>query len=177
MTGPPTELDAIPLQQHKVLSRRGEHVGFIGQKIGTRSSRRDQHTHPGIEFAPAKYQCSACRWFEPSLWIVDPDSDIVRFNDKDVEIEREPATGKRRYVYQSSGMSAVPNEVERAAVYVFATPAEVVRAMTIVNRTSEYYIPEASIELLNVAADILDEFDELYDNLVDPLDRRHKIRS
>jgi hypothetical protein len=167
----PPLVEGVPVQTYDLLTRRDETITFDGQVLATATSHRDEHTHPGIKFAPPKWQCSACRWFRPTLWLVSPDS-VVTSKDKNGNVLRvRPMTDERRYIVQSSGMSAVPGEIERSAVQLLSSVFEVIRSLTITNR-GPVFLPDASVAMLSKAADVDPHLDAVYDKLIDPLDRR-----
>jgi hypothetical protein len=168
----PPLVHSLPLKEYDIISRRGEMVTFRGQLLATASSQRPDHTHPGLKFAPRKWQCSACRWFRPTLWLADPEVPIVCVDAEGRDVWTKTVTdgNERRYVVQSSGMSIVPGEIERSAVQVLSSVYEVVRSLTITNR-GPVFIPDASVAMLNKAGDYDPHIDAVYDLLIEPLDR------
>lgn len=170
----PPLVDGIELREYDILSRRGETVHFRGQLLATAKSQRAEHTHPGLRFAPPKFQCSACRWFRPTLWLADPATTIVCTDADGRELwTKTVIDNSRRYIVQSSGMSAVPDEIERSAVQVLGSIFEVVRSLTITNR-GPAFLPDASVAMLDKAAEFDSHIAAVYDALIDPLDR-HRV--
>lgn len=171
-------LAEVPARQYEILTRAHGIVKFTGKLIASTTSHRPEHTHPGIEFAPRKYQCSACRWFRPSLWVLTNGIvehwTYVNGQHRPTRTDAYDMTGGHFvYVLQTSGISIVPEETERSAVTVSEEIASIIRTLVVTVRSEQPYLPEASLEMLAQAADLLPPVNTVYDTLIAPLDRRH----
>lgn len=175
MGGPPA-VDEILVadratETYVLNDKMGAHVTFVGQELGQANSHRKIHTHPGLQHAPKKWQCSGCRYFRATIYAVDPEAVVTVTGENGDVIRTYPPGSWRRYIVQTSGLSNIPDETERSTVYIFTSPVEVIRALTVTTRGPQPYLPEAAIDAISQAADVDPAFDAVYDALVDPLDR------
>jgi hypothetical protein len=127
---------------HEVEGRDGEITRILGRQLAHGTSHRAEHSHPVAEspdshhterFALRSERCSACRWFEVSIYAVDADvvehctCNAAHDCEHTDECGTEPASG--RYLVVTAGRTQVPGEVNfRRAVYT-DSPYEVIELL------------------------------------------------
>lgn len=149
---------------YHLLGRSGVEV-VHGRLIGFATSHRDQHNHPGHEFAPVinaetnrRAHCNACRWFEVRIIreyeveLVDPDGP-----------RDEPELRFVGYVVHTLGGSAVPNDTTYCRVARTESPYDVVELLT-VRRDDTVALPGHSARALAQAAHYDDAVANAYVN-------------
>lgn len=111
-----------------------------GRLIGFASSHRDEHSHPGHDFAPQlspdtqrRQHCNACRWFEVRI-IRDVDG---------------------TYAVHTMGPSVIPGDITLCRLARTESPWEVVELLT-VRRDGSVTLPGHSARALAQAA-LVDE--------------------
>src|SRR5688572_19020770 len=95
--------------------RDGAPVRVRGQLLAFGTSERDEHSHP-TEFAARSERCSACRWFEVNIALVEAEiasDDCTCFSspngDHEASCGLEPPSG--RYLVVTAGRTVVPEEM------------------------------------------------------------------
>jgi hypothetical protein len=132
------------MKQIDLLGRDGEPFSFTGAKLGHGSSARNHHNHNTSidEFAPQRYRCSGCRWFEVDIYL----------------------TAEDRYVVHTTGVSVVPGESRLSRISVTESPFEVIELLTVRKKNEEPFITTQSARALAQAAEVDDGIREAYIN-------------
>jgi len=144
--------------EHTVLGRDESPVTFRGWLLGRATSRERAHTHRG-EFAPPGYRCRRCRWFEVTIYRVDP------------AVPADPpwtAGEPPAYVVHTLGRSAVPEELTFARVAEAETAHKIMQLLVSYGRRggderTGPRLPEASARAIERAADADPELSAAYD--------------
>jgi hypothetical protein len=141
--------DKVPLptrirpasQLHTLVGRDGHVAEFIGRKLAVASSRETEHWRHTSAFAPKKWRCSACRWIEIELFLLE-----------------DPDLPQKRYVVYTRGCSQVPEEKTFARVAFADDAYDVLRLMTQWRGRSgqedKPVLPEVNLIALEDAADL-----------------------
>lgn len=120
---------------------------FEGDLLGSGTSHSADHSHPGgfISRTPVngrRASCSACRWFEVSLyWDVDAG----------------------QYVVHTIGRSIVPEEIDYARIARTHSPYEVLEFLT-VRQPGNVFIASPSLHALAQAAHLDEGIRDAYVN-------------
>jgi hypothetical protein len=122
---------------------------FNGEVLGQAGSYDPRHTHTG-DFLPdtqsvpgsKKLSCSACRWFEVTL-----------YDDHDAD----------EYVVHTVGRSILPGEIDYARVSRTSSAYEVVEILTVRQKGSTF-IAAPSLRALAQAAAVDDDMRDAYVN-------------
>lgn len=114
-------------------------------RLGHRTSKRMSHYHhEGVEYAPRKHRCSACRWFEVALFRTETD-----------------------YVLWSCGHTVVPGENSRILIERTSNEWRIVELMT-VRKGETAFIPSPSAGVLADAAKLDEGIRDAYVNRATP---------
>lgn len=145
-----------------IVGRDDEIIGFNGTFLAFASSKRDMHDHNvqhvvydnGQSYAPPRSRCSACRWFEVTIYRVNeefilPEGASVGIIDDMSDYEVIDRRG--RYLVVTAGVSVVPNEVIMRRTSWTDSPYEVVELLT-QRRGSRPFLPTPSARALSQAA-------------------------
>lgn len=128
-------------QLHTLVGRDGHVSEFLGRKLATNSSREQDHWRHTSAFAPKKWRCSACRWIEIELFLLE-----------------DPDISDKRYVVYTRGCSQVPDEKTFARVAYASDAWEVLRLMTQWRGRSgqedKPVLPDVNLVALEDAADL-----------------------
>ena len=116
------------LREWTVRTTTGDATTFTGQLLGLGTSAQDYHQHPE-DFAPRGTRCSACRWFEVTIYRTDGDADA-------------------RYVVHTIGRSAIPGEEDRHNVTWTDAPDEIIEVLTQRTRGAAPTLPSPSARAL-----------------------------
>jgi hypothetical protein len=118
--------------------RDGAPVRVRGQLLAFGTSERDEHSHP-TEFAARSERCSACRWFEVNIALVEAEiasddctCDMHEING--IPAHRpmcglEPPSG--RYLVVTAGRTVVPEEMNFRRAEFTDSPYEVVELLRV----------------------------------------------
>jgi hypothetical protein len=129
-----------------------EPVTFKGVLLAHESAHEDEHPHNG-DYAPPRWKCRACRWFEVTLYRVMDDE--------------QPR--QHMYMVHTRGMTIVPNEIIFARAAWANSPYQVLELLTQWRRgavRSTPMIPQISQDLLDRAADHDPELSEALDRWI-----------
>lgn len=124
---------------------------FSGVTLGHGTSREQWHSHDrhnddgGDAYAPRGTRCSACRWFEVTIYGVNPDSN------------------EAKYLVVTRGPSIVPGEMTYDRVTWTDSPFEVIELLTI-RHAGTPVLPRPSARALAQAATFDDEIRDAYEN-------------
>lgn len=121
---------------------------FDGCVIASSTSKQAHHPlliHDEGEYAAEGTRCSACRWF-------------------DITIYRNLSEGG--WVVQTVGRSIVPGEDDRYRVHLCETPRAVVTALA-QTRDNNVYLPKVAQRALDEAADNDDRLAPLVDQILE----------
>jgi hypothetical protein len=136
-----------------VLPTRDGPATVRGRLIGFASSHRDDHNHPGHEFAPItnietnrRAHCTACRWFE--VRIIQEYDDNYDPSRVDVPHVDSLCVG---YVVHTLGGSVVPDDTIFCRLARTESPYEVVELLT-VRRDGQVMLPGHSARVLAQAS-------------------------
>lgn len=150
---------------HRVYDRDNVIVEFWGRQIGYASSLRDVHAHDaGTEthpiFTNRGERCSACRWFEVRIFVVDhaytDDCTCdVRATEANPDPEHDHDCGQTeregRYLTATYGMTIVPGETPKRRCVWTDSPYRVLEVLTQRNHATTF-IPSTSAHALAEAA-------------------------
>lgn len=133
MTGDPKST----LSEFHLVGRSGETLEFTGIRLGHNTSHQEAHGHPP-EFAPKGSKCSACRWFEVSIYRrFDTDGTDFAPND---------------YVVHTIGASIVPGEQRFSRISITSSAFEVIEFLTVRKVGEDPFITVQSSRALAQAA-------------------------
>lgn len=116
---------------------------FTGRPLGFGTSRRDNHSHYPRNFAGKGEKCSACRWFEVTLY------ERVRSDDG---AGSDPGGTVSDYVVHTVGGSDVPGEHRLSRVEFTTSAFEVIELLTVRHPGKEPFIAVQSQRALAQAA-------------------------
>src|SRR5688500_10123113 len=114
--------------------RDGAPVRVRGQLLAFGTSERDEHSHP-TEFAARSERCSACRWFEVNIALVEAEiasDDCTCFSSTgahEASCGLEPPSG--RYLVVTAGRTVVPEEMNFRRAEFTDSPYEVVELLRV----------------------------------------------
>lgn len=117
---------------------------FQGRVLGFATSEDNRHTHPDDRVAAAGERCSACRWFEITLYETDPE-----------------LSDDARYLVFTRGATVVPGEQHFDKLTWVESPLEIIEVLT-VRQDGKPSIPKPSGRALAQAADRNDEVRRAY---------------
>lgn len=138
------------LKQFKLVGREGDEFAFTGIRLGHETSYQDQHTHHPRRAAAKREKCSACRWFEVSIY--------RRYATEGIDFETEPPTifqidpEPGDYVVHTVGASNVPNEQRLSRIAVTESAFEIVELLTVRKIDEQPFITVQSSRALAQAA-------------------------
>jgi hypothetical protein len=141
-----SQVDTIELQRED-----GTRYRFVGERAASVSSHREAHTHQFADrerpqYAPRGERCSACRWIEVLIYLVNEWLDGA---------DDEGNSG--RYLVVTRGMTVVPGEREFRRTVATDSPYEVVELLTVRRNHSgrdDAYIPSSNARALSRAAEL-----------------------
>ena len=132
----PNAIDTQPTE-FTVEGRHGVPVTFRGVLLASASSHQDEHRHRG-DYAPKRWPCGACRWFEVALYRVVDD--------------QQPH--ERVYMVHTRGMTIVDDEIIYARAAWAETPYEILQLLTQWKTNSDGpMLPSVSLDALYEASD------------------------
>ncbi len=132
------------LKQFKLVGREGDEFAFTGIRLGHETSYQDQHTHHPRRAAAKREKCSACRWFEVSIY--------RRYVEVETSVgDMLGATGAD-YVVHTVGASNVPNEQRLSRIAVTESAFEIVELLTVRKIDEQPFITVQSSRALAQAA-------------------------
>jgi hypothetical protein len=140
-----TTLDFVPVT---LAGRDGREITFRGAVLGSGSSKRDEHSHYSGYYARKGEKCSACRWFEVTIY------------------KRTLPTGDATYdfVLHTIGNSIVPNEQRFSRVAETSSAYELVELLTVRPYHGDPFIAAQSQRALAQAASLDDDVRDAYVN-------------
>jgi hypothetical protein len=133
-----TKMEFHPLV---LTGREGETFSFHGVALGAGTSQRDSHNHPGDYPNPGQ-KCSACRWYEVTIYISDDE----------------------KFIVHTTGDSKVPGEKRFSRIIETDSAFEVVEILVVRKRDNDPYLPAQAARALAQAAEIDDRIREAYIN-------------
>lgn len=180
-TDMPTVVDTVA-GDHLLIVRDEEEIEIHGRLIGFATSRRDEHTHPIVVTTPTEREltvdrdlvadpitvhvpryvragerCSACRWFEVRIFLVDHeygddcDCDVP----PDVTVCTNATCGRvaprGRYLVLTYGLTIVPGETHKRRAAWTSSPYEIIEILTQRNQ-GKAFLPATSAQVIAQAA-------------------------
>lgn len=171
-TGAPTVIQSESTT-HVLVVRDEVELEINGRLIGYASSRRDDHTHSlvsdtitsadgestqVIRYVHPGERCSACRWFEVRIFLVEceyADDCTCDAADDDVngahrdDCGEIPARGK--YLVLTYGLTIVPGETHKRRAAWTSSPYEIIEILTQRNG-GKAFLPATSAQVIAQAA-------------------------
>jgi hypothetical protein len=143
---------ADALKQFKLVGREGDEFAFTGIRLGHETSYQDQHTHHPRRAAAKREKCSACRWFEVSIYrrYLTESVDLKTNTDQPRIYPIDPVPGD--YVVHTVGASNVPNEQRLSRIAVTESAFEIVELLTVRKIDEQPFITVQSSRALAQAA-------------------------
>lgn len=161
----------------RVYGRDNVVVDIFGKCLGFSSSQRETHDHPLttdengklVEYSQPGVRCSACRWFEVSiyhvkheyLFNVDVDPEINIIYDDNCARKVSPTA---QFLLATTGNTIVPNETKMRRLVWTNSAYEVIEFLTQRRNNVTPFLPMASARVLAQAATWNDDFRDAYIN-------------
>lgn len=156
---------------HTMLQRDDAVISFQGRLIGFATSCREEHTHPTTEAGVTRYvsvgdRCSACRWFEVRIFVVDheytedctcdanEDSDLDGEDTDDDELHDAECgiiDARARYLVVTYGITTVPGESHKRRAVWTNSAFEIIEILTQRNGGTSF-LPATSARVIAQAA-------------------------
>lgn len=143
-------------QSFDLLDRDEVEFSIIGSLLGFGTSQRDDHQHAGTDYAPPRTRCSACRWFEVRIFVVEAEyraDDTCTCGAKN-DMHQDHCgleSPRARYLVLTYGQSTVPGETTKRRAMWTDSPFEVIELLTQRN-DGHPFLPVTSARALANAA-------------------------
>lgn len=150
------------LKHYKLRGRDGDDFEFEGVLLGRDTSEQDMHTdHPG-EYAKKYEKCSACRWFEVSIYrrYTTQEIDLLTTPPTIIDVKPEPSD----YIVHTVGGSIVPGEHRLSRISCTDSGFEVLEFLTVRKHNAEPFITAQSSRALAQAASKDEDLRDAYVN-------------
>lgn len=136
-------------QEFTVTGRNNEMHTFTGHKLASATSHAPDHYQHESEFAPKRWRCSACRWFEVTVY---------RVTDRP----------NSQFVVHTRGVTIVPGEMTYSRVLYAKSAFHVMDALTPYDsRRDKIVLPVASYNVLADAAELDPDINEALQSWID----------
>lgn len=159
-SSPPT----VDLKIFKLRGRDGDVFEFHGVKLGADSSEQETHVDHDGEYARKFEKCSACRWFEVSVYrrYFTESVDLRTNTDHSRIFPIDPVPAD--YVVHTVGGSIVPGEHRLSRISCSDSGFEVIELLTVRKAGGEPFITAQSSRALAQAASRDEDIRDAYIN-------------